>query len=84
MTTNFTNGSIVFRAWGMLESGEILAKFQYFSDANAWAKLKAEEDAKKRDHKTSYIAICDHENKFSIYHSTGQLREKIGELGEKG
>lgn len=63
--SNFPNGSLVMRIWRFDGSGEMLAKFQYFSDALSFAKANAEKISGDQDY--FYLAICDHENKFQCF-----------------
>jgi hypothetical protein len=67
---NFTNGAIVFRLWRFDGSGEVLAKFQYMSDATDFAKMKANEDAEKRPKDSEgwfYLAACEAENEARAF-----------------
>lgn len=63
--SNFPNGSLVMRIWRFDGTGEMLAKFQYFSDALSFAKWSAERASADQD--IFYLAICDHENKFQCF-----------------
>lgn len=43
MSIKLTNGAVVSRFYGD-GTGELLAAFQYFSDAEHWAQIKVDED----------------------------------------
>ena len=67
---NFTNGSLVFRVWGFDGGGEIIAKFQYYPDARAFAEMLATNDREHRPEdskKWFYLAVCDNENDMRAY-----------------
>ena len=54
---NFTNGAMVFRVWPD-GSGEVMAKFQYKSHAELFAKAIAEKDTCERnDCEHFYLAV---------------------------
>lgn len=63
--SNFTNGALVMRIWRFDGSGDIIAKFQYFSDALSFAKASAERISGDQD--IFYLAVSDHENKFQCF-----------------
>ena len=69
MSTNFTNGSLVMRVWNFDGSGEMIAKFQYFSDAKKFAEMQAA--ATPDDCNYFYLAVCDSECDFKAYFSAG-------------
>jgi len=72
---NFTNGALVFRVWTD-GSGEIVAKFQYLLDAEAFAKMKAAKDAEQRDDCTHfYLAVCEAEDALQTYRPTRTPQE---------
>ncbi|RTE91879.1 hypothetical protein [Bradyrhizobium sp. LVM 105] len=64
---NFTNGAIVFRVWPD-GSGEIIAKFQYFSHAKDFAAMRSNQDLGERSDCTHfYLAVCEAENEMQAY-----------------
>lgn len=63
--SNFTNGSLVMRIWRFDGSGDMIAEFQYFSDALSFAKASAEKLSSGQD--VFYLAVCDDENKFQCF-----------------
>lgn len=63
---NFANGSLVFRIWHFDGSGEVLAKFQYFSDAKAFAERRAAEETRE-DISVFYLAACEAECEVASY-----------------
>ena len=68
MSTNFNNGSLVMRAWKFDGDCEILAKFQYYGDAQSFAAMKARADAEKGDCEIwFYIAVCDQDCAAQCY-----------------
>lgn len=71
--SNFTNGSLVMRIWRFDGSGDMLAKFQYFSHALEFAKEQA---AKESSQDIFYLAVCDHENKFQCFFKPKAAEEK--------
>lgn len=76
--SNFTNGSLVFRMWKD-GSGEVLAKFQYFSMAKDWAKSEAN---RPDGNGMYYVAVCDAENKFQAYQTLWTKTIVIEETSE--
>lgn len=63
--SNFPNGSLVMRVWQFDGSGEMVAKFQYFSDALNFAESMATKIPS--DSHYFYLAVCDYENKFKCF-----------------
>lgn len=63
--SNFPNGSLVMRIWRFDGSGDMIAKFQYFSDALSFAEAAAKKIAGDQDY--FYLAVCDHENAFKCF-----------------
>lgn len=55
MEAKFNNGSTVSRLWGKNEETELLAAFQYSTDAIEFARRKVDEDADIKRHSCSYI-----------------------------
>lgn len=79
MSTNFKNGAMVFRVWPD-GSGEVLAKFQYRSHAESFAKSMAEGDAAQRGDCThSYLAVCEAENSLRGYKVAQSPQENASE-----
>ena len=67
---NFTNGALVFRLWTFDGSGEIIAKFQYFSHAKGFARKMAEDDRVTKPGSAKeyfYLAVCESENETSAF-----------------
>lgn len=56
---NFTNGSLVFRIWRFDGSGEVLAKFQYFKDAERFCESYVKSVDLSKD--WFLLAVCDAE-----------------------
>lgn len=76
--TNFTNGALVFRIWRFDGSGEVIAKFQYMSDAEAFAQGKATEDAGRRPVDAAqwfYLVACESECRVKAFEPIKQKRE---------
>ncbi len=72
---NFPNGSLVMRVWRFDGSGEILAKFQYFFDAELYCKAKMAWDTENkanRENQFFYLAVCDYECKFRAFGAKGE------------
>jgi hypothetical protein len=59
MEARFTNGASVNRSFGDQESAELLAVFQYSSDAEEYARRKLAEDAERKWLGSRYI-VTDH------------------------
>lgn len=65
MEARFTNGSTVNRIWG--DAGtELMAAFQYESDAIAFAGAKVAEDAKAGMGPCDYAVHCTYSGKLTI------------------
>ena len=63
-TGNFTNGSLVFRIWRLDGSCDLLAKFQYRSDAELFAQLCVDKNTANgvnKDGSYFYLAVCESE-----------------------
>lgn len=58
--SNFPNGSLVMRVWRFDGHAELIAKFQYWSDAADFAKAKA---ASEPNAHFFFLAVCDYECK---------------------
>lgn len=61
---NFINGSLVFRIWRFDGGCDLLAKFQYRSDAERFAQLLVEIDDQRgtnKDRAHFYLAVCENE-----------------------
>lgn len=69
----FTRGAVVNRMWGDMQEADMLAAFQYTSDAMDFAKMKLAEDA-KRDFLSCAYAVADHSN--GKLHVFGHSKEK--------
>lgn len=81
MSSNFTNGAMVFRLWPD-GSGEVIAKFQYRSHAEAFAKSMATSDAEQRDDCThSYSAVSEAENSLRSFSAKRPPQHSDGEAG---
>ena len=72
-TTNFTNGSLVLRVWRFDGGCEMLAKFQYFTDAVAWAR------GREWHNDFFHIAVCEHENECRAF---GIQKPEVADGGE--
>jgi len=62
--TNFTNGALVFRVWRFDGGCEILAKFQYRSDAEDFVQMLVNRDSARganSDNRSFYLAVCESE-----------------------
>jgi hypothetical protein len=65
---NFTNGSLVMRVWQFDGCSELLAKFQYFGDAQDFAKtMAAKAYGSDNENKYFYLAVCDYECKTQAF-----------------
>lgn len=67
---NFTNGSLVMRIWRYDGSNDVLAKFQYFSDAELFCKTMLDRDKENganKDNSWFYLAVCDYECKAKAF-----------------
>lgn len=67
---NFTNGSMVMKIWRFDGTSEIIAKFQYLSDAEFFAQKKLEadqSDGRNTDRSWFYLVICDYECKAKAF-----------------
>lgn len=67
---NFTNGSLAMRVWRFDGTGEVLAKFQYFSDAELYCNARMADDKERganKDRAFFYLAVCDYECKFRAF-----------------
>jgi hypothetical protein len=63
---NFTNGSLVMRIWRFDGGVEMMAKFQYFSDAVAFGEMLLTRDKERGANENCsyfYMAVCDYEGK---------------------
>jgi hypothetical protein len=72
MSRNFTNGSLVLLVWPLTGGTEIVANFQYYSDAKDFAEAQA-----KKINPTSnvfYIAVCDYENEAKAYFKSVEVQ----------
>lgn len=79
MSSNFTNGALVFRVWPD-GSGEVLAKFQYRSHAESFAKSMAIGDAAQRNDCThSYLAVCEAENSLRGFKVSQSPQERASD-----
>lgn len=61
---NFTNGSLVFRIWRFDGGCDLLGKFQYRSDAEAFAQMCMDRDTGSGANKSNdyfYLAVCESE-----------------------
>jgi hypothetical protein len=67
--SNFTNGALVMRVWKFDGDTELLAKFQYWDQAEMFAQSMLDRDLIRRDETDSakkplgyfYISICENE-----------------------
>lgn len=67
--SNFTNGALVMRVWKFDGETELLAKFQYWDQAEMFAQAMLDRDLQRqadaRDVKTPlgyfYLSVCENE-----------------------
>lgn len=62
--SNFLNGALLMRVWRFDGSAELLAKFQYYSDAKAFGQLMTDRDKERGandDGSYFYLAVCETE-----------------------
>jgi hypothetical protein len=59
------NGAYVHRLWSD-STPELLAAFQYSTDAEAFAKAKVEED-KGRDFEAAYLVTCTYSGAMAVF-----------------
>lgn len=65
MEARFVNGSFVSRVWGD-DSTELLAAFQYDSDAISFAEGKVAEDAKRAFANSFYVVSNTYSGKITV------------------
>lgn len=62
--SNFTNGALVMRVWRFDGNTELIAKFQYYSDAKAFASMAVARDLGRNangEDRWFYLAVCENE-----------------------
>lgn len=80
--SNFTNGAIVLRVWKFDGDTELLAKFQYWDQAEMFAQSMLDRDLSRRNETDSaktplgyfYISVCENECRVRAF---GTKEDKV-------
>jgi hypothetical protein len=67
MEIRFTNGAVVNRMYGNGTEGELIAAFQYESDAEAFAQAKLDDDARRKWFECHYLVCNTYDGKIKAF-----------------
>jgi hypothetical protein len=78
--SNFTNGALVMRVWKFDGNTELLAKFQYWDQAEMFAQAMLDRDLQRRNETDKiplgyfYLSVCENECRVRAF---GAKEEKV-------
>ncbi len=76
--SNFVSGALVMRVWRFDGSAELLAKFQYYSDAKDFAQSRVDHDKQRGgnpDGRYFYLAVCEAECSVQAFFDPSVVKE---------
>lgn len=67
MEAKFTNGAFLHKVWSDTKSAEVLAAFQYMSDAEDMAELAIVRDQKHQLGSPFYVVTCTYSGRMKVF-----------------